>query len=34
MLRSQFDAIKKYQKLNKLEKTLVLIPKKDYKRRN
>ncbi len=29
--RSQFNAIKKYQKLNKLEKTLILIPKKDYK---
>ncbi|MDC2995929.1 ABC transporter substrate-binding protein [Candidatus Pelagibacter sp.] len=29
--RSQFNAIKKYQKLNELEKTLVLIPKKDYK---
>ena len=29
--KSQFDAIKKYQKINKLEKTLVLIPKKDYK---
>ena len=29
--RSQFNAIKKYQKLNELKKTLVLIPKKDYK---
>ena len=29
--RSQFNAIKKYQKLNNLEKTLILIPKKDYK---
>ena len=29
--RSQFDAIKKYQTLNKLEETLVLIPKKEYK---
>ena len=30
--RSQFNAIKKYQKLNELEKTLILIPKKDYKK--
>ena len=29
--RSQFNAIKKYQKINELEKTLILIPKKDYK---
>ncbi len=29
--RSQFNAIKKYQKINKLKKTLILIPKKDYK---
>ena len=29
--RSQFNAIKKYQKLNDLESTLILIPKKDYK---
>ena len=29
--KSQFDAIKKYQKINELEKTLVLIPKKNYK---
>ncbi len=29
--RSQFNAIKKYQNLNNLEKTLILIPKKDYK---
>ena len=29
--RSQFNAIKKYQKLNDLDKTLILIPKKDYK---
>ena len=29
--RSQFNAIKKYQRLNNLEKTLILIPKKDYK---
>ena len=29
--KSQFDAIKKYQEINELEKTLVLIPKKDYK---
>ena len=29
--RSQFNAIKKYQKLNNLKKTLILIPKKDYK---
>ncbi len=28
---SQFKAIKKFQKKNDLEKTLVLIPKKDYK---
>ena len=26
--KSQFDAIKKYQKINELKKTLVLIPKK------
>ena len=30
--RSQFNAIKKYQKLNDLDKTLILIPKKDYKK--
>ena len=29
--RSQFNAIKKYQKMNNLEKTLILIPKKNYK---
>jgi len=29
--KSQFDAIKKYKKINELEKTLVLIPKKNYK---
>ena len=29
--KSQFDAIKKYQKINELEKTLVLIQKKNYK---
>ncbi len=29
--RSQFNAIKKFQELNNFEKTLVLIPKKDYK---
>ena len=29
--RSQFNAIKKYQKLNDLDKTLILIPNKDYK---
>ncbi len=29
--RSQFNAIKKYQKINELEETLILIPKKDYK---
>ena len=29
--RSQFNAIKKYQKINELKKTLILIPKKDYK---
>ena len=29
--KSQFDAIKKYQKINELKKTLVLIPKKNYK---
>ena len=29
--RSQFNAIKKYQKLNDLDETLILIPKKDYK---
>ncbi|MFL2894443.1 MAG: penicillin-binding protein activator [Candidatus Pelagibacter sp.] len=29
--KSQFDAIKKYQKINELEETLVLIPKKNYK---
>ena len=29
--KSQFNAIKKYQKINELEKTLVLIPKKNYK---
>ena len=29
--RSQFRAIKKYKKLHDLEKTLILIPKKDYK---
>ncbi len=30
--RSQFNAIKKYQKINELEETLILIPKKDYKK--
>jgi CRISPR/Cas system-associated endoribonuclease Cas2 len=29
--KSQFDAIKKYQKINELKKTLILIPKKNYK---
>ena len=29
--KSQFNAIKKYQKKNDLNKTLILIPKKDYK---
>ena len=29
--KSQFDAIKKYLKINELKKTLVLIPKKNYK---
>ena len=29
--RSQFNAIKKYQKMNNLEETLILIPKKNYK---
>ena len=29
--RSQFNAIKKYQKINNLEETLILIPKKNYK---
>jgi len=29
--KSQFDAIKKFQEMNKLNKTLLLIPKKDYK---
>ena len=29
--RSQFNAIKKYQKINELKETLILIPKKDYK---
>tara|TARA_B100000214_G_scaffold347447_1_gene298800 strand:- start:1630 stop:2781 length:1152 start_codon:yes stop_codon:yes gene_type:complete len=29
--KSQFDAIKKYQEKEKLNKTLILIPKKDYK---
>ncbi len=29
--RSQFSAIKKYQKINNLEETLILIPKKNYK---
>ena len=29
--RSKFNAIKKFQELNNFEKTLVLIPKKDYK---
>ena len=29
--KSQFNAIKKYQKKKKLKKTLILIPKKDYK---
>ncbi len=29
--KSQFDAIKKYQEMEKLNKTLILIPKKDYK---
>ena len=29
--KSQFDAIKKYQEIEKLNKTLVLIPKKEYK---
>ena len=29
--KSQFDAIKKYLKIDELKKTLVLIPKKNYK---
>ncbi len=29
--KSQFDAIKKFLEINELKKTLVLIPKKDYK---
>ena len=29
--KSQFDTIKKFQEINELKKTLVLIPKKDYK---
>tara|TARA_X000001036_G_scaffold339747_1_gene318932 strand:+ start:868 stop:2019 length:1152 start_codon:yes stop_codon:yes gene_type:complete len=29
--KSQFDAIKKFQKINELKKTLILIPKKNYK---
>ena len=29
--KSQFDAIKKFQEINELKKTLVLIPKKNYK---
>ena len=29
--KSQFNAIKKYQELKNLKKTLILIPKKDYK---
>ncbi len=29
--KSQFDAIKKFLEINKLEKTLVLIPEKDFK---
>ncbi len=29
--RSQFNAIKKYQKMNNLRETLILIPKKNYK---
>ena len=29
--KSQFDAIKKFQEINELKETLVLIPKKDYK---
>ena len=29
--KSQFDTIKKFQENNELKKTLVLIPKKDYK---
>jgi hypothetical protein len=29
--KSQFDAIKKFQEINELKKTLILIPKKDYK---
>ena len=29
--RSQFNAIKKYQKMNNLKETLILIPKKSYK---
>ncbi len=29
--RSQFNAIKKYQKMNNLKETLILIPKKNYK---
>ena len=29
--RSQFNAIKKYQKIKELKETLILIPKKDYK---
>ena len=28
--KSQFDTIKKFQEINELKKTLVLIPKKDY----
>ena len=29
--KSQFNAIKKYQKMNNLKETLILIPKKNYK---
>tara|TARA_Y100000590_G_scaffold346753_1_gene397127 strand:- start:537 stop:1688 length:1152 start_codon:yes stop_codon:yes gene_type:complete len=29
--KSQFDAIKKFLEINELKKTLILIPKKDYK---
>jgi len=29
--KSQFDAIKKFQEINELKKTLILIPKKNYK---
>ena len=29
--KSQFDSIKKFQEINELKKTLILIPKKNYK---